>query len=148
MLTSPAQVSHMGRCMDLTKKSPPLYLLQTTRSLPPCLPASAMALLVEVPQNLFLTYNILPQQSSLPPTHPHISFCEQSTVPAPQSTWLSQPSLPKPSELASSSVCPLGAQALDLCARLGLYPSTLPGSKHIHTFPSPVPQHSCTSMLA
>lgn len=49
VLFSPAQISHVGGYFGQIQTHLPVFLLQTTPSQSPCLPASAMAQTVEVP---------------------------------------------------------------------------------------------------
>lgn len=67
MLTSPAEISHVGWCICLTHKSSAASTFQTAWSQPPCLLTSTMALLMGVSQKSFFAYNIFFQQSSLLP---------------------------------------------------------------------------------
>lgn len=128
--TSPAQVSHIGECIGLTQKNPPVFLLKTTWSQPPYSPASAMVLLVDVSQKSFLTHQgpkCMPGSLDSHrvfwlgtlPLHPHgTQACSPFPTPSPSTHHIMPVSLPPSAPCLSTSL----------------------GSKHMHNSPGPTCQ--------
>lgn len=105
----------------------------------PLLTCSIVALLMEMPQKSFLTWNIHPQWSSLP-KHPFVPFSDQATAfchecmgfLALTSGWTSLPTWdPKASPLAHIPAW-----------NLPLHPS---GLKHVNKFISPVHHYTMST---
>lgn len=154
MLTSPAQVTHVGECINLTQKSPPASFLPVAQSQPPYLSASTIALLVELPQKSLLTYYIFPLWSSpcyipMPPSLSNPQSQEHMGSPAQSSQVQSssgmvfcpgsllthqKPKLPVPDG-------PQDPVPWHPCSP-GTLPSSYPRPKSVHSSPSLVQQHT------
>lgn len=135
MLTSSAQIFHMGGYISLIQKGTSASFLQTAWSQPAFLPGSTVVLSIEIIPHV-------PHTSStvLPLTHPLTPFPEQSTFPC---TWehMASPAQYSETQFSSGVACwtwrstrPLGSQAHSTCPGLGPYASTHPISKSIQNF--------------